>query len=408
MPHTPFPWVGMLALAGAVFVSVTSELLPTGLLPQMAESLAVSQSSIGMLVAIFATMVVISAVALTGLTQRFDRKRLILCVLAVFAIANFLVALAPNYETVVVARLLGGLAQGLFWAVVGAYPGHLLPARSLARGVAITSAGGSAAFVLGVPAGTALGHAIGWRAAFAVVGIIVIVLALTALKYLPAVQHRATPKPDADAIDEPPRTRPRSPDAIVITLVFVTVFTLMTGHNILYTYIVPFFTDINGFAPDWVSGLLLINGLAGVIGLALVATVWAKHPRTGLIGSIALIIIAISLLGAAPHEWMWVIIALAVWGIAMSAPPALLQTAMLKTLTPRLRDIGAAIMTTGFNLGIATGALLGSGLLDTIGLETLPFAAATAITLCLLIVALGSRNLHRATQPQTSSAPAER
>lgn len=393
---TGTPWIGLFTLAGAVFVSVTSELLPTGLLPQMAEGLGVSQSRIGLLVAIFATMVVISAVALTGITGRIPRKPLVLGVLGIFAVANFLIAVAPNYEVVVAARVLGGVAQGLFWSVVGAYPGHLLPKEKLARGVAITSAGGSAAFVLGVPAGTALGHAVGWQLAFATLGFVVIVLALVALKFLPAVDHRHDASagenaPATDASDSPRRGWYRNSSVRMIALVFMAVFILMSGHNIFYTYIVPFFTEINGFAVEWVSGLLLVNGVAGVLGLVLVATLWTKHPRTGLIVSVAVTALAVLTIGLVPLEHVLVITSLAVWGIAMGAPPALLQTKMLQTVPPRVRDIAAAVMTTGFNLGIATGALVGSGVLESAGLEALPLVGAAVIGLCFLLVLLSDQ-----------------
>lgn len=393
--HSPgFPWLGLSVVAGAVFVSVTSELLPTGLLPQMAAGLMVSQSQIGLLVAVFATMVVVSAVALTGLTQRFPRKALILVVLVVFAAANFMVAAAEHFEVVVAARVLGGLAQGLFWAVVGAYPGHLLPKKQLARGVAIISAGGSAAFVLGVPLGTALGVAVGWRLAFTVLGVVVLVLTALVWRFLPGVDHRS----HADAATAGESVVPsrdgrlwslRDPSVRLIAVVFVTVFTLMAGHNTVYTYIVPFFTDVNGFPAEWVSGLLLVNGVAGVLGLILVATVWAKHPRAGLVSSIAVVAVAVAALGVLPREQLVVVTALVVWGAAMSAPPALLQTKLLDRVEPGFRDIGAAFMTTGFNLGIATGAALGSGVLELAGLAPLPFVAAAVIGLCLILVVAG-------------------
>lgn len=393
-PSVSFPWVGLSVVAGAVFVSVTSELLPTGLLPQMAAGLEVSQSQIGLLVAVFATMVVVSAVALTGVTQRLPRKALIVVVLVVFAAANFMVAVATSFEVVVAARVLGGLAQGLFWAVVGAYPGHLLPKEQLARGVAITSAGGSAAFVLGVPLGTALGVVVGWRLAFAVLGVVVLVLTVLVWRYLPSVEHRSPA--DAATTDhraEPPAGRRawslRNPSVALIGVVFVTVLTLMAGHNTVYTYIVPLFTEVNGFPAEWVSGLLLVHGVAGVLGLILVATVWARHPRAGLIASVSVVVVAVSALGAIPREQTMAIAALVLWGAAMSAPPALLQTKLLDRVEPRFRDIGAAIMTTGFNLGIATGAALGSGVLELAGLGPLPFVAAAVIAVCFLLVVLG-------------------
>ncbi|MEQ1736159.1 MAG: MFS transporter, partial [Rhodoglobus sp.] len=163
---TPFPWVGLFTLSALIFLTVTSEFLPTGLLPEIASELDVSQAQGGLLITIFAGTVVVSTTPLAALTRRFQRKPLLLVVLLVFILANVFAAIAPSYVFLMLARVLGGLAHGLFWAVVGAYAGHLVPKNMLGRAVAITSGGGTAAFVLGVPVGTAIGHAIGWRSAF--------------------------------------------------------------------------------------------------------------------------------------------------------------------------------------------------------------------------------------------------
>ena len=102
---------------------------------------------------------------MTALTRRYPRKTLVVVVLIGFALSNLLTAVGPTYEIVIVSRIIGGLAHGLFWAVVGAYAAHLVPKEQLGRAIAVTAAGASAAFVLGVPLGTALGHALGggWR-----------------------------------------------------------------------------------------------------------------------------------------------------------------------------------------------------------------------------------------------------
>jgi predicted MFS family arabinose efflux permease len=380
---TAFPWIGLLTLAGAIFVSVTSEFLPTGLLPEMAEGLGVSQSRIGLLVSVFAGTVVLSAAPLTSLTRNLPRKPLIVIVLVVFAISNLLCAIAPSYEVVLAARVLGGLAHGLFWAVVGAYPGHLVQKGQLARAVAITAAGGSAAFVLGVPAGTALGHLLGWRLAFTLAGVVVLLLAVLVLRFLPAVEHRA-PLPTGE-IPIPLR---KDPTALGVALVCVITLLMMVGHNLYYTYIVPFFTTINGFPDAAVSLLLLVYGLAGAVGLLLVGIFGGRYPRLGLLSSVGFVALAVLVLGLLPREPVVVVIALVVWGAAFGGAPALLQTRVLQLASPRLRDVSAAFVTTSFNIGIGGGALIGSLMLDGWGLHTLPFAdvAVTVGTLVLIVV----------------------
>lgn len=387
---TAFPWIGLLTLAGAIFVSVTSEFLPTGLLPEMAEGLGVSQSRIGLLLAVFAGTVVLSAAALTSLTRRFPRKPLVIVVLCTFALSNFLGAIAPSYELVLVSRVLGGLAHGLFWAVVGAYPGHLVPKRQLARAVAITSAGGSAAFVLGVPAGTALGHLLGWRLAFTLVGVAILILAVLVLRFLPPVDHR-----QPMATGEIPVPLRKDPSLLGVVLVCVITLVIMVGHNLYYTYIVPFFTTVNGFPEDAVSLLLLTYGLAGAVGLLLVGLFGGRLPRLGLVASAAFVAVSVLVMGLLPGEPVIVVLALVVWGVAFGGAPALLQTRALQTASPQLRDVSSALVTTSFNVGIGGGALIGSLLLDGVGLPALPFADVVVTGCCLLLILVSDQVIRR-------------
>ncbi|TFD83492.1 MFS transporter, partial [Cryobacterium fucosi] len=185
----PFPWVGLIALAAAVFLSVTSEMLPTGLLPDMSRALGVSEAQVGLLVSWFAFTVVLTSTSLAHLTRRLPRHGLIVLVLVVLAVSNVLTAIAPNYAFMVGGRILGGMAHGLFWAVVGAYAAHLVPREQIGRAVAITVAGGTLAFVFGVPLATAAGHLLGWRLSFVALAGLMLVGAVVVWRFLPRVSH---------------------------------------------------------------------------------------------------------------------------------------------------------------------------------------------------------------------------
>lgn len=389
--HTPttaapvFPWVGLIVLAGAIFVSVTSEFLPTGLLPDMAGELGVSESRIGLLVTIFAGTVVISTTPLAALTRAYSRKYLVVIVLLVIATGNVLAALAPSYEILVGARIIGGLAHGLFWAVVGAYSAHLVPKHQIGRAVAITSGGGTAAFVLGVPLGTALGHALGWRLAFATIGVIVVVLAVLVLRFLPAVDHRVTLATGEIAL---PLRKDRSvPGVVVLCLIIVVV---MTGHNLFYTYIAPWLIAVGGFPEDSIAILLFLFGGAGAIGLVLAGLVSDRFPRAGLIVATAAVAVAVLVLALFAQSQVVIVAALVVWGIAFGGLPAMLQTRMLHTASARLRDLAAALFTTSFNFAIGFGALVGGLLLDQVGIISLPFVDVVIIWVGVVFMLLSN------------------
>ncbi len=385
----PFPWLGLITLATAIFVCVTSEFLPTGLLPQIAADLDVTEAQVGLLVTIFAGTVVVTTAPLAALTRRFDRKHLVIVVLVLFALANVAAALAPSYAWLVAARVLGGVSHGLFWAVVGAYAGYLVPKHQIARAVAVTSAGGTTAFVLGVPAGTALGTAVGWRASFFVIAGVVAVLLVMIVRFLPAVDHRQSLA--TGEIPLPARRDPSFPGVLFICLL---VLIVVGGQNIFYTYIAPFLIGSAGFPEASVGALLFVYGGAGAVGLVLAGVVGSRYPRGGLYAMLLVVIAAVVVIGSSAGVPAVVIACLLVWGAAFGGIPALLQTRLLHTASPRVRDVGAALLTTAFNVGIGGGAAIGGALFDVIPVPALAFVQAAVIGLgvVLLVVADARRS----------------
>lgn len=380
---TKFPWAGLLVLSALIFTTVTSEFLPTGLLPDIARDFKVSESQVGLLVTVFAGTVVLSAAPLAVLTRRYSRKWLLIVVLLVFAIANVLAAVAVNYPMLVGARILGGLVHGLFWAVVGAYAAHLVPKHQLSRAIAITGGGGTAAFVLGVPVGTALGHAVGWRIAFVIIAAIVIVLTIVAARLLPAVSHGVTLK--TGEIPLPLRKDRTVPGVVLVGIIVIVV---AFGHNLFYTYIAPFLIGPVAIDPGAVAGILFVYGGAGAIGLVLAGTLGDKYPQRALAG--AVFVVALSVLGLALFSNVpWLVIALvALWGTSFGALPSMLQARMMHTASVRVRDAAAAYFTTSFNIAISMGALVGGFILDASGVLTLAWVdlGITIVALALVIV----------------------
>lgn len=375
-----FPWVGLLTLAGAIFVSVTSEFLPTGLLPDMAAGLGVGVATAGLLVSIFAGTVVVATTPLTTLTRHVSRKRLVILVLAVIAVANVLAGLAPTFGVLVAARILGGAAHGLFWGVVATYPTYLVSGRRLGRAIAITAAGGSAAFVLGVPVGTAIGHALGWRAAFLLIGGVVLVLALVVVVFLPPVQHR---QPLATGETPLPLRADGSLRAVV--LLCAAILTLMIGQNTLSTYVAPWLVGAAHLPATSVPMLLFLFGGAGAMGLVLAGVVADSLPKRGFATMVLVVMASVLVLALAVRSTPVELAAFIVWGAAFGGVPALLQTRMMRTASPRMREVAGALQTTAFNIGIGGGALLGSVLLDTSGLGSLPLAMIVFLAVGLVL-----------------------
>lgn len=377
-----FPLPALLVLSGAIFASVSSEFLPTGLLPDIAGELNVSVSQVGLLVTIFALTVVVSTAPLTALTIRVPRKWLMVTALGVLMCANLLCAIAPSYAFLAVARVLGGLAHGVFWSVTGPYSTRLVSRHQLSRAVAVTQAGGSAAFVLGVPIGTALGHALGWRLSFAVMAGVVLLLLILVVVALPPVSHLVPLATGEIAV-------PAHRDRTLIALVIVAVTTLLInlGQNSFYTYIVPWTTQVGGVpAPD-VGGILFAYGLAGAVGLVIAGAFGDRYPRGALLALLFGIVVAVvGLAVLAPGTPALVVVGLVIWGIAFGGIPSLLQSRMMHSVSARLRDTASAWVTISFNVAIGGGALLGAVLLDGLGIRVLPWAGALLVTTAIVFI----------------------
>lgn len=379
----------LLLLSAGIFVAVTSEFLPVGLLPQLRDELGVSEAQVGLLVTVFAGAVVVATAPLTHLTRRVPRKRLLLVLLAVFAVANLVAALAPGYAVLVVARIIGGAAHGVFWAVVTPYAARLVAPVRLARAVAIVAGGATLATVAGIPLGTLLGAAVGWRASFAVIAGLVVVIALAIVAVLPPVAHGA-----ADAVtDAEAAARPRRDPTLAPVLVLCTTVVLVTlGHAALYTYIAAWVIDVAGFAAVAVAPVLLAFGAAGAAGVVLAGVLGDRYPRallpvmlTGVIAAVA----GLGVIGAAPAgsaDPVVVVVLIVAWSAFLGGVPVIFQARLLQRASEALRDIGAAWITVAFNVGIGGGALLGGLVLEAWSLAALPVVAAALIGAGLVIV----------------------
>ncbi len=382
------PWFPLLLLSAGIFVAVTSEFLPIGLLPQLTDELGITEPQVGMLVTVFAAAVVVATAPLTHLTRPVPRKTLLLVLLGVFAIANLLVALAPVYGVLIVARIIGGAAHGVFWAVVTPYAARLVTPDRLSSAVAIATSGGTVASIAGLPLGTLLGEAVGWRVSFAIITVLVVVIALLIVAVLPPVEHRVA---DSDAAPPQRFAALRDPTVAPVLLLCTTVVLVTLGHATFYTYIAAWVIEVAAFAPAAVAAVLLVFGAAGAVGIVVVGVLGDRYPRALLPIMLAGVIAAVAALGVASGSPPAVIALLVAWSAFLGGVPVIFQARLLQLASPALRDIGAAWITVAFNIGIGGGALLGGAVLEVWSLGALPVVASALLGagLLLVLVALG-------------------
>lgn len=364
----------LIALALSTFAYVTTETLPIGLLLPIAQELGSTASAVGLLVTSYGLVVVITSIPLTHLTRRVPRRLLISSLLGIFVAATLVSAAAPDYPTLLVSRILTALSQALFWSIVAPTTASLFSPQVRGRALSVMLSGGSLAAVLGVPAGTWLGQQAGWRVSFAALAGIGVVAMLGTAWLLPG--GRA---------DEGAAARGEEPDARRYALVITMTALAVTGSFVAFTYITPFLVDISGFSAATIGPLLLIRGLAGVVGVTVGGWMADYSQTASMIVPVALQAVALLGLYVVGDQQLLTVILVAVSGLTFTALSTALATRVLH-LAPFSVDLAFAGLSTAVNVGITAGALIGALLLPEFGVRSVVLVGGLLSLAALAIV----------------------
>lgn len=376
------PWPALLVLGAATLVMVTGEMLPTAVLPQMSAGLGVSESAAGLLVSIWAAVVVVASFPLVRLTRGARRTSVIAASLLVFSVAAAATALAPTYAVVLVARTLGAASVGLLWSTVNAHVADLVPDRLLGRATAVVLGGATLGMVLGTPIGRFVADLAGWRASF---------WALAVLSLVGAGLVRAV-VPDADPSARPAAEAGSGGRRTVRPMVVVTVLVglVLVGHYGAYTFVTRLGEPAATIVPGGMGGLLLVFGLSSAAGVAVAGRV-LERTAPALVAATAATAVAVVAFSVAGQGALAGAAVIVLWGVASGALPPLAQTMILRLAGPEHRSLAGALIPVVFNGGIAIGAAFASGVVARGGAEGLPVPAAALIGLAAAGLAVVSR-----------------
>lgn len=408
-------WPSLLVLGAVTFVVVVGEMLPMAVLPQMSAELGVTEARIGLLVSLWAAVVVMGALPLARLARRWDRRAVIVVALAVFGAASAWTAIAGSFGAALAARGLGALACGLLWATVNALVAAISPDSGLGRAVSVVLVGATLGTVLGVPAANLAAQVADWRAGFWAVAALGAAVAVAVRLVVVGERPDGESLPDGPAPPDAPspdavRTRHRDRARLRDVLVVAGLAgLLMTGHFAAYTFITPLLGPTGDRVPGGVAGLLLMFGVTSAVAVGLAGRVPVDRTRVALTrlgAGVGLALAALSALGAHPVVDVALVVA---WAAAAAAVPALTQTLLFRIGGPGLRATVGAVVPVTFNLGIALGAALGSAVVDGAGLGWLP-APAAAVAAVAAVGLLASRGpaqarVGRSSRPAVTGTP---
>ncbi|MEQ9746583.1 MFS transporter [Pectobacterium actinidiae] len=365
------PIASLLALATAAFITILTEALPAGLLPQMAQGLAVSEAWVGQTVTIYAMGSLVAAIPLTAATQGMRRRQLLLTAIAGFVVANTVTAFSGSYLLTMAARFLAGVSAGLLWALLAGYAARMVPEHQKGRAIAIAMVGTPLALSLGVPAGTFLGNVIGWRMCFAMMSGLAVILMLWVRIQVPDFAGQSAGKRlSLGRVFTMAGVRP----------VLCAVLAFVLAHNILYTYIASFLAATGMSAQ--IGLVLLVFGITSLLGIWIIGVLIDRYLRALTLACSALFCLSVLALGVAGDVLAVLYAAVAMWGFAFGGAATLFQTAIVRTAEGGA-DVAQSMLVTVWNMAIAGGGIIGGVLLERLGV-----AAFSPVLLVLLLIAL--------------------
>lgn len=371
--------LALYALMAGAFGIGTTEFVIMGLLPDVSRDLQVSIPIAGLLISGYALGVAVGAPIMSLLMARFSRKSSLLWLMGIFTLGNLICAIAPDYTTLMVARVVTSFAHGTFFGIGAIVATGLVPKDKRAFALALMFTGLTVANVVGVPAGTWLGQMLGWRSTFWAVTMIG-PIALAALYYLLPKDHHTEEVDVTSEINT--LLQPQVIAGLLLTII------VDTGLFAILTYVAPILTDVAHFSPAAVSPVFLLFGSGMVIGNILGAKLADIHLDKTLIGALTFIMIILASFSLFAHQQIAVVVLVGLLGIAGFAAVPSLQIKILEKASgaPTL----ASAMNIGtFNIGNAAGAWVG-GLVIThgLGLTAIGWIAACIVFTGLILTVI--------------------
>jgi len=372
------------ALALSAFAIGTTEFVIVGLIPTIAASLQVSVPSAGLLVSLYALGVAIGAPLLTAMTGRVPRKQLLLGLMVLFTIGNLVAWMAPDYTALMAARVLTGLAHGVFFSIGSTIATSLVPKEKAASAIALMFTGLTVALVTGVPLGTFIGQHFGWQATFLAVSLLGVIAVIGSAILVPSDIAGSKPAPLLTqlAVLKKPR----------LLLVYAITTLGYGGSFIAFTYLAPILQQVSGFAASTVSLVMLVYGVSVAAG-----NIWGGKlaDRLGPVRALQIVfallaLVLLVLAFTAPSKPLVLMTVLAWGAVAFGNVPGL-QVYVVRRAerdAPQAVDVASGLNIAAFNVGIALGAWGGGLIVAHLGLMATPWIGALVVVGALLLTTL--------------------
>ncbi|MBC3620761.1 MFS transporter [Vibrio metschnikovii] len=382
-------WVAVFILGIASFTVVATELAPIGMLSSIAQDMQQSASSTGLVVTLYAWLGAAAALISVMMISHLPRRPLLVGLMLLLGLSNGVAAVSHSFSVLLAARLVGALAHGAFWAMIGTLGAQLVSESSVGKATAIIFGGVSTASVLGVPLINWISSDAGWRSSFLLLAILSVVTALTLALSLPHVS--GTPRLERGQLFSVFRNSK-------LRIVYLIAACGIVSHFAAFTYIEVLLSSVIALPNSWISICLLTFGVAGIVGNFMCGMYIDNYLKRVLSTGLLLISLCLMLISLPTvNSKIITLLIVSGWGLGVAILFVGLQTWIIRLAKDDALP-ASAIYAAIFNGAVGTGAVLGAGILDHWNISTL-YLSASLITLLSLALMVGSRK--RATEQAT-------
>lgn len=343
-------WLPLIGLTCAAFIFNTSEFIPIGLLSDIAADFAITEARAGMIISVYAFVVMLMSLPLMILVSKVELRKLMLVIASLFVLFQMLSGISTGYGMLMLSRIGVACTHAIFWSIVSPYAVRLVPEKFQPLALGMIATGTSIALICGMPLGRIIGLSIGWRMAFICIGIFAFVL----LVYMAALLPKAPSRGGFSFHKLPVLLK----DPLLVGL-YVLSFAIATSYYTGYSYIEPFLKQVAGMQDGMITTTMVIFGCMGILGSISFSRLYARNPFRYMSIVLGGVTVCLLLLRPASYFMVAAIAVCALWGAFFTASNVVMQSEIIHMSPQDATSVSMSIFSGIFNLGIACGTYVG-------------------------------------------------
>lgn len=368
-------WMALVGLTLSAFIFNTSEFIPIALLTDIGRDFGLTEAKAGMLISVYAWVVMALSLPLMLMTSKLEMRRLLLGVIAVFTSFQVMSYLSTSFGMLLASRIGVACAHSIFWSIISITAVRIVPTSHKAIALSMIVTGSSIAMILGLPLGRVIGLSVGWRMTFLSIGAV----ALFILLYLSALLQRVPSGGGMTAHDLPAMLKNR-----ILVGIFITTAAFATGYYTAYSYIEPFLQQVGKMTENQITLTLMLFGGAGIIGSMLFSKFFPKYRYKFINLTLAGLIGGVILLRPLTFSIPATIAVCALIGMSATAFNVAMQSEIITGTPQSQTSVAMSIFSGIFNFGIGTGALVGGMVCTHLSISFIGIVGGVIVTLALV------------------------